>query len=85
MTGLHHERVQSLRHLSALGERNAVHIGQQGPFSGVGIQTVGAPERGQDDDGVDPEYDLGLDLIIAGLEQRLGRASRTGQPADRPS
>ncbi len=62
-----------------------MQVGQQEPFCRVGVGAVGAPERGQDYDGVDPEYDLGLDLIIAGLEQRLGRASRTDQPADRPS
>lgn len=40
------------------------------PVMEAGGYVAGAPAEA-DDEGVDPEYDLGLDLIISGLEQRI--------------
>lgn len=40
------------------------------PVMDTGGYVAGAPADA-DDEGVDPEYDLGLDLIISGLEQRI--------------
>ncbi|GFZ90249.1 TetR family transcriptional regulator [Nesterenkonia alkaliphila] len=41
------------------------------PVMEAGGYVAGAPEADRQDEGVDPEYDLGLDLIIAGLERRI--------------
>lgn len=40
------------------------------PVLEAGGYIAGAPSEAEDD-GVDPEYDLGLDLIVSGLEQRI--------------